>query len=162
MIRDRITGYSKSYGFVNFKNSSDAATAVMHMHGYELFGKMLIVRVAGPVAGASPPGLLQNYPWPAAVYTDPNQTAWWYPSPTWLSETQAYYSNFGGLGVSPSLLYTGHWELPPDNGTTGQPSYDIPSCADSKSESNWTAKCITAPWGKKGIHLFTKNNNNKK
>lgn len=42
VIRGRITEYSKSCGFVNFHNSSDAATAVMH--GYELFGKMLIVR----------------------------------------------------------------------------------------------------------------------
>lgn len=98
------------------------------MHGYELFGKMLIVRFI--IAGASPLSLLQNYPWPAAVYTYPNQKAWWYP--TRLSETQAYYSN---IPIFPhSTQGTGYFS--PDNGTTVQPSSDIPSCADSNIESN--------------------------
>lgn len=126
VIRGGITEYSKSCGFVNLNNSSDAATAVMH--GYELFGKMLIVRFI--IAGASPLSLLQNYPWPAAVYTYPNQKAWWYP--TRLSETQAYYSN---IPIFPhSTQGTGYF--PPDNGATVQPSSDIPSCADSNIESN--------------------------
>lgn len=47
VIRDRITGLSKCYGFITFENSSDAAGAVEHMNGYEFNGKRLAVRLAG-------------------------------------------------------------------------------------------------------------------
>lgn len=47
LIKDRMTGLSKGYGFVKFSDPATAAQAVVHMHGYRLDGKILAVRVAG-------------------------------------------------------------------------------------------------------------------
>lgn len=49
VIKDRITGSSKGYGFVEFANPIDADVAVAQMNGYKMDGKVLAVRVAaGP------------------------------------------------------------------------------------------------------------------
>ncbi|KAJ7969978.1 Branchpoint-bridging protein [Quillaja saponaria] len=47
VIKDRITGNSKCYGFVKFENSADAAVATAHLNGYKMDGKLLKVRIAG-------------------------------------------------------------------------------------------------------------------
>ncbi|XP_024388245.1 uncharacterized protein [Physcomitrium patens] len=52
VIRDRLTGASKGYGFVKFSDPSSATAAVTHRNGYRLEGRVLAVRVAGP---APPP-----------------------------------------------------------------------------------------------------------
>ncbi|CDP05215.1 unnamed protein product [Coffea canephora] len=46
VIKNRITGLNKGYGFIAFENSSDAARAVEYMNGYEFNGKKLAVRLA--------------------------------------------------------------------------------------------------------------------
>eukprot|EP00250_Pteridium_aquilinum_P021501 c25145_g4_i1 orf=555-3518(-) len=58
LIKDRMTGISKGYGFVKFADAASAAQAVQHMNGYRLEGKVLAVRVAGkppPPGGAGVP-----------------------------------------------------------------------------------------------------------
>uniref|UniRef100_A0A7I4E3X5 Branchpoint-bridging protein n=1 Tax=Physcomitrium patens TaxID=3218 RepID=A0A7I4E3X5_PHYPA len=52
VIRDRLTGVTKGYGFVKFSDPSSATAAVTHRNGYRLEGRVLAVRVAGP---APPP-----------------------------------------------------------------------------------------------------------
>lgn len=47
VIRDRINGTSKGYGFVKYSDAACAAQAVVHMNGYRFDGKILAVRVAG-------------------------------------------------------------------------------------------------------------------
>eukprot|EP01018_Ginkgo_biloba_P033296 Gb_23987 [translate_table: standard] len=61
VIRDRMNGTSKGYGFVKYYDVSCAAQAVTHMNGYRLEGKILAVRVAGrppppPGSGLGPAG----------------------------------------------------------------------------------------------------------
>ncbi|KAL3521523.1 hypothetical protein ACH5RR_019672 [Cinchona calisaya] len=46
VIKDRITGLSKGYGFVTFENPADVAGAVEYMNGCEMDGKKLAVRFA--------------------------------------------------------------------------------------------------------------------
>lgn len=52
VIRDRLTGATKGYGFVKYTDPSSATAAVTHRNGYRLEGRVLAVRVAGP---APPP-----------------------------------------------------------------------------------------------------------
>lgn len=52
VIRDRLTGATKGYGFVKYVDPSSATAAVTHRNGYRLEGRVLAVRVAGP---APPP-----------------------------------------------------------------------------------------------------------
>lgn len=52
VIRDRLTGATKGYGFVKYADPSSATAAVNNRNGYRLEGRVLAVRVAGP---APPP-----------------------------------------------------------------------------------------------------------
>ncbi|XP_052151994.1 splicing factor-like protein 1 [Oryza glaberrima] len=57
VIRDRITGQSKGYGFVKYSDVSQANVAIAAMNGYHLEGRVIAVRVAGkPPQPAVPPG----------------------------------------------------------------------------------------------------------
>lgn len=61
VIKDRVTGSSKGYGFVEFANPIDADAAVAQMNGYKIDGKVLAVRVA-----AGHPSYVESSPsdWP--------------------------------------------------------------------------------------------------
>ncbi len=48
IISDRETGRSKGFGFVEMKNSEDAAKAIENLNGYELEGRKLVVNEARP------------------------------------------------------------------------------------------------------------------
>ncbi|KAH7683172.1 splicing factor 1 protein [Dioscorea alata] len=57
VIKDRITGLSKGYGFVKYSNVEQANQAIVAMHGYHLEGRIIAVRVAGkPPQPTVPPG----------------------------------------------------------------------------------------------------------
>ncbi len=48
VIKDRMTGRSKGFGFVTFKNKEDAEKAIKEMHEKEVDGRKMIVNVARP------------------------------------------------------------------------------------------------------------------
>ena len=48
VIKDRITGRSRGFGFVEMENSSDAKNAIMALHESELSGRNIIVNEAKP------------------------------------------------------------------------------------------------------------------
>ncbi|KAK9052334.1 hypothetical protein SSX86_028963 [Deinandra increscens subsp. villosa] len=57
VIKDKITGQSKGYGFVKYSDISQANQAIASMNGYRLDGRVIAVRVAGkPPQPAVPPG----------------------------------------------------------------------------------------------------------
>ncbi|XP_020586915.1 branchpoint-bridging protein-like [Phalaenopsis equestris] len=57
VIKDKITGLSKGYGFVKYSDVSMANQAISSMHGYQLEGRTIAVRVAGkPPQPVVPPG----------------------------------------------------------------------------------------------------------
>eukprot|EP00252_Welwitschia_mirabilis_P022410 TRINITY_DN6058_c0_g2_i1.p1 TRINITY_DN6058_c0_g2~~TRINITY_DN6058_c0_g2_i1.p1 ORF type:complete len:1098 (+),score=259.15 TRINITY_DN6058_c0_g2_i1:222-3296(+) len=56
VIKDRVTGLSKGYGFVKFTDTAAAAQAILHMNGYHLEGRVIAVRVAGRPPQAGFPG----------------------------------------------------------------------------------------------------------
>uniref|UniRef100_A0A0C9S417 TSA: Wollemia nobilis Ref_Wollemi_Transcript_14380_4332 transcribed RNA sequence n=1 Tax=Wollemia nobilis TaxID=56998 RepID=A0A0C9S417_9CONI len=56
VIKDRLTGASKGYGFVKFSDTASAANAILHMNGYRLEGRVMAVRVAGRPPQAGFPG----------------------------------------------------------------------------------------------------------
>ncbi|XP_010264378.1 PREDICTED: splicing factor 1 [Nelumbo nucifera] len=57
VIKDRVTGLSKGYGFVKYSDVTQANQAIASMNGYRLEGRVIAVRVAGkPPQPAVPPG----------------------------------------------------------------------------------------------------------
>ncbi|WCJ36453.1 splicing factor-related [Euphorbia peplus] len=57
VIKDRVTGVSKGYGFVKYRDIQMANTAIASMNGYRIDGRTIAVRVAGkPPQPTVPPG----------------------------------------------------------------------------------------------------------
>ncbi|KAL5569876.1 hypothetical protein UlMin_026451 [Ulmus minor] len=57
VIKDRLSGLSKGYGFVKYSDVQMANNAIASMNGYRLEGRTIAVRVAGkPPQPAVPPG----------------------------------------------------------------------------------------------------------
>ncbi|GFQ05068.1 branchpoint-bridging protein [Phtheirospermum japonicum] len=78
VIKDRVSGMSKGYGFVKYADVQQANTAIAGMSGYKLDGRTIAVRVAGkPPQPVVPPG-----PPPPAppAYPASNQPVGAYPS----------------------------------------------------------------------------------
>lgn len=100
VIKDRVTGLSKGYGFVKYSDVKQANTAIATMNGHRLDGRSIAVRIAGkppqpsvppgppapavPVAGApiagAPPGTFAGNPVPWCP-TAPPPTYAPYPPP---------------------------------------------------------------------------------
>ncbi|KAJ4955090.1 hypothetical protein NE237_011873 [Protea cynaroides] len=78
VIKDRITGLSKGYGFVKYSDISQANQAIASMNGYRLEGRVIAVRVAGkppqPVVPPGPPAP------PMPTYPGSDQATGGYPS----------------------------------------------------------------------------------
>ena len=67
VIKDRVTGLSKGYGFVKYGDIQMANNAIASMNGYRLEGRTIAVRVAGrppqPVVPPGPPAsAMPTYP----------------------------------------------------------------------------------------------------
>ncbi|XP_062163304.1 splicing factor-like protein 1 [Alnus glutinosa] len=67
VIKDRVTGMSKGYGFVKYADIQMANNAIASMNGYRLEGRTIAVRVAGrppqPVVPPGPPAsAMPTYP----------------------------------------------------------------------------------------------------
>ncbi|KAG2691254.1 hypothetical protein I3843_08G001300 [Carya illinoinensis] len=67
VIKDRVTGLSKGYGFVKYADIQMANNATASMNGYRLEGRTIAVRVAGrppqPVVPPGPPAsAMSSYP----------------------------------------------------------------------------------------------------
>ncbi|KAJ4847815.1 hypothetical protein Tsubulata_011766 [Turnera subulata] len=67
VIKDRVTGLSKGYGFVKYRDIHMANTAIANMNGYRLEGRTIAVRVAGkppqPTVPSGPPAsTMPTYP----------------------------------------------------------------------------------------------------
>lgn len=79
VIKDRVTGLSKGYGFVKYSDVSMANQAIAGMHGYHLDGRTIAVRVAGkppqPTVLPGPPP-----PPPASIFLSHDRTSGGYPS----------------------------------------------------------------------------------
>ncbi|XP_065871613.1 splicing factor-like protein 1 [Euphorbia lathyris] len=57
VIKDRVTGVSKGYGFVKYRDIQMANNAIASMNGYRIDGRTIAVRVAGkPPQPTVPPG----------------------------------------------------------------------------------------------------------
>ncbi|KAJ0433245.1 putative transcription factor interactor and regulator CCHC(Zn) family [Helianthus annuus] len=69
VIKDKITGLSKGYGFVKYSDVAQANQAIASMNGYRLDGRVIAVRVAGkppqPTVPPGPPTLAPAAPVPA-------------------------------------------------------------------------------------------------
>ncbi|KVH95527.1 splicing factor-like protein 1 [Cynara cardunculus var. scolymus] len=78
VIKDRVTGLSKGYGFVKYSDIAQANQAIASMNGYRLDGRVIAVRVAGkPPQPTVPPGPPAA---PVPAYPGANQTLGGYPS----------------------------------------------------------------------------------
>ncbi|XP_016564945.2 splicing factor-like protein 1 [Capsicum annuum] len=97
VIKDRLSGLSKGYGFVKFADVEQANTAITSMNGHRLEGRSIAVRVAGkPPQPTVPPGPAPAIP----SYLVPNQGMGAYPS--------QQYAAGGPIGNAPPGGY-----LPP-------------------------------------------------
>nr|KYP67912.1 Branchpoint-bridging protein [Cajanus cajan] len=97
VIKDRMSGLSKGYGFVKYADITMANNAILAMNGYRLEGRTIAVRVAGkPPQPVVPPG-----PPASAVptYPVPSQPLGAYPS--------QQYAAGGPLGSAPPGSYGG-------------------------------------------------------
>ncbi|KAK2975807.1 hypothetical protein RJ640_022824 [Escallonia rubra] len=97
VIKDRISGLSKGYGFVKYSDVQQANSAIASMNGHRLDGRTIAVRVAGkppqPAVPAGPPA-------PAVpAHSGPNQTAGSYPS--------QQFTAGAPIGNAPPSSYTG-------------------------------------------------------
>ncbi|KAL8126115.1 hypothetical protein AgCh_013415 [Apium graveolens] len=90
------TGYSKGYGFVRFDTHSAASSAIMHMHGYEIDGHRLTVKIAEtpPVRGQPATNLLHVCPNPG-----PTALATSYPSSPYDMMRKAQAPALYGSGI---------------------------------------------------------------
>ncbi|CAL5429641.1 unnamed protein product [Camellia sinensis] len=97
VIKDRVTGLSKGYGFVKYSDVNQANQATNSMNGYRLDGRVIAVRVAGkppqPVVPPGPPAP------PMSTYLPPNQAVGGYPS--------QQNTSGGSLGSMPPGSYMG-------------------------------------------------------
>ncbi|KAI3501040.1 hypothetical protein L1887_28896 [Cichorium endivia] len=77
VIKDRVTGLSKGYGFVKYSDISQANQAIASMNGYRLDGRVIAVRVAGkppqPTVPPGPPAAAPVYPPPPPPGGYPSQ-----------------------------------------------------------------------------------------
>ncbi|CAN4097238.1 unnamed protein product [Withania somnifera] len=91
VIKDRLSGLSKGYGFVKYADVQQANSAIASMNGHNLDGRNIAVRVAGkPPQPTVPPGP----PAPAmSAYPVPNRAAGVYPS--------QQYATGGPIGTTP-------------------------------------------------------------
>ena len=62
IIKDRHSGRSKGFGFVQFENADDAKKAIEQFHGQDFEGRNLVVNVARPKRDDNAPAPAQEAP----------------------------------------------------------------------------------------------------
>ncbi|KAK1264528.1 KH domain-containing protein [Acorus gramineus] len=103
VIKDRVIGASKGYGFVKYSDVAQANQAIASMNGYSLEGRAIAVRVAGrPPQPVVPPGP----PPPPPIHHA-------YPPPPPTSD--------GGSGGYPTQPFVPGAPPPPPGGYMGAP-----------------------------------------
>ncbi|KAL5718211.1 Splicing factor 1 [Ranunculus cassubicifolius] len=112
VIKDRLSGLSKGYGFVKYSDVAQANQAITSMNGYRLEGRVIAVRVAGkppqPTVPPGPPGqLMPTYPPPGG-----------YPPPQFTPTGQPGSAPPGGY-VAPSVPWRP--AVPPPYGSYNPP-----------------------------------------
>ncbi|XP_059304992.1 splicing factor-like protein 1 [Lycium ferocissimum] len=125
VIKDRLSGLSKGYGFVKYADAQQANSAITSMNGHRLDGRTIAVRVAGkPPQPTVPPGP----PAPAMPsYPVPNQGMGAYPS--------QQYAAGGPIGNAPPGAPVpwgppvpppyAHYPPPPPPGSAMYPPYGV-------------------------------------
>ncbi|KAK1306789.1 KH domain-containing protein [Acorus calamus] len=115
VIKDRVTGASKGYGFVKYSDVAQANQAIATMHGYHLEGRVIAVRVAGkPPQPVIPPGP----PPPQLV-----QPAYPPPPPSMDGGSGGYQSQPFVPGAPPPPPPGGYMGAPVPWGPPGPPPY---------------------------------------
>lgn len=105
VIKDRVSGLSKGYGFVKYADVQQANNAIASMNGHRLDGRTIAVRIAGkPPQPTVPPGPPAP---PVPTYPAPNQHVGNYPS--------QQYNAGGPIGSAPPGVYGAPvpWGPPP-------------------------------------------------
>ncbi|KAL1565205.1 Splicing factor 1 [Salvia divinorum] len=106
VIKDRVSGLSKGYGFVKYADVQQANNAIASMNGHRLDGRTIAVRIAGkPPLPTVPPGPPAP---PMSAYPAPNQPIGAYPF--------QQYNAGGPIGSAPPGIYPGApvpWGPPP-------------------------------------------------
>ncbi|KAF8413136.1 hypothetical protein HHK36_001112 [Tetracentron sinense] len=129
VIKDHSTGFSKGYGFVKYDDPISASTAVAHMNGHKIDGKMLAVRIAGQpptAAGNSVITLLPKYPGSAVVSQDStSQAAWPGPPGSMLPAPQASFRKNGHFGLPSSSIFLGYSDSFPKSKSLDLPPSSI-------------------------------------
>ncbi|CAM8991235.1 unnamed protein product [Rhodiola kirilowii] len=128
VIKDRITGLSKGYGFVKYSDVQQANTAIASMSGYQLEGRSIAVRVAGkPPPPAAPPAAPAHVPPPFPASSQPIGA---YPSQQFSAgrPSGAPYGSYPGAPVpwgmnTPTTPYTSYPPPPPPPGSSAYAPY---------------------------------------
>ncbi|KAJ3675776.1 hypothetical protein LUZ60_004818 [Juncus effusus] len=115
VIKDKITGLSKGYGFVKYADVAMANQATAVMNGYNLDGRIIAVRVAGKPPAAPPAGA-PGAPRPRHPRPGP---------PVMVSYPPPAQHQYVGQQQPPPPGSYGQWGRPPAGGYNPyhQPSY---------------------------------------
>lgn len=125
LIKDRLTGVSKGYGFVKFCDAAAAAQAVLHMNGYRLEGKVLAVRIAGKPPGPGGPQI----PLPQQQQQQPPPATHGFmgPPPPWNTQQAPSYQPYGPPPPTAGLISCPPYRHPNANAVGQQlPSSTLP------------------------------------
>ncbi|KAL7612307.1 splicing factor-like protein 1 [Lactuca sativa] len=151
VIRDRMSGASKGYGFVKYSNVEQANTAIAKMRGYSLDGRTIVVRVAGKPPSQVGVGVTPQMP-PSYSNSAPNFVQYCPPPPPTYSPYQPpppcstmrpplpllpLPSTYGGVQY-PATAY-------PTTTFAYAPYYGVPP-APAPSPSSNTINIANAPW----------------
>ena len=144
VMKNRITGISKGFGFVKFENQIDAAAAIAHLNGYRMDGHALAVRIAGAAPESWLPSHLSPYRGPPPVF--PNVTGQiaslgWTPGSI-LSMPLTPFPISHGMNFPSSSIYEEHGNVLRSEGLDFAPPpglsslSDLPGCSSLHSSSN--------------------------
>ncbi|XP_075650331.1 uncharacterized protein LOC142620907 [Castanea sativa] len=144
VMKNRITGISKGFGFVKFENQIDAAAAIAHLNGYRMDGHALAVRIAGAAPESLLPSHLSPYRGPPPVF--PNVTGQiaslgWTPGSI-LSMPPTPFPISHGINFLSSSIYKEHGNVLRSEGLDFAPPpglsslSDLTGCSSLHSSSN--------------------------